>query len=63
MTLYNDIANEDGSLFPLVAGGVYDQPAREWIAMRLIRAAYADERRKQLDNDRRKARMGRGGTR
>jgi hypothetical protein len=46
MNIYNDLASESGQLNPLVSGGLLDQPAREWQALRLIRAAYLKERKK-----------------
>ena len=54
LALYNDIADDRGQLRPLVAGGVYQQPAREWLAMRVIRSAYADERSKALERERKR---------
>ena len=49
VTIYNDLASEDGSLMPLVCGGLMDQPAREWQALRLIRSAYSAERKRHIE--------------
>lgn len=54
VTIYNDLAGESGQLMPLVLGGLMDQPAREWQALRLIRAAYSDERRREMDKAKRR---------
>ena len=55
LAMYNDVATEDGCLRPLVSGGLYEQPAREWMALRLIRAAYADERERKVRDNARKS--------
>ena len=57
VTIYNDLASEEGQLLPLVAGGLMDQPAREWQALRLIRSAYAKERKRQHEESRKKAKQ------
>ena len=57
MNIYNDLASESGQLNPLVSGGLLDQPAREWQALRLIRAAYLKERKKQQEKASKKAKM------
>ena len=54
VTIYNDLAGESGQLLPLVEGGLMDQPAKEWQALRLIRAAYSEEQkraRKKADRE------------
>jgi hypothetical protein len=55
MTIYNDLASDEGQILPLVSGGLMDQPAREWQALRLIRAAYSQERKRQRDLDSKKS--------
>ena len=55
MTIYNDLASEEGQILPLVSGCLMAQPAREWQALRLIRAAYFKERKRQRDMDSKKS--------
>jgi hypothetical protein len=40
VALYADVGREDGTLMPLVDGGVWDQPARLWLGLRMVRAEY-----------------------
>lgn len=57
MNIYNDVASESGQLSPLAAGGLLDQPAREWQALRLIRAAYMKEQKRQQEKAAKKSKM------
>ena len=57
--LYADVCGEDGTLGPLVAGGVYDQPAWEWAALRVARGAYGRLRNEDYKKEERKSRRGR----
>jgi len=54
---------EDGTLRPLVDGGVYDQPSWEWAALRIARGEYgrlrAADRRKE-EQKRKHVKHGRG---
>jgi len=48
LNLHADVAPEMGGLLPWRQGGLYDHPAREVMAQRAIRAAWADLRAKDL---------------
>jgi hypothetical protein len=51
LALYSDVCGDDGTIRPLVEGGVYNQPAWEWTALRIARGEYgrlrAEDRRKE----------------
>jgi hypothetical protein len=46
LNLHADVAPEMGGLIPWREGALYDQPAREVLAQRAIRAAWSDLRAK-----------------
>ena len=48
LCLYADVCGEDGTMRPLVAGGVYDQPPWEWAALRIARGEYGRLRSEDL---------------
>ena len=59
MVLYNDVCADDGTLRPVVAGGVFDQPAKIWAALRIARGEFA--RLRDQDRKKREAKRGRRG--
>jgi hypothetical protein len=58
--LYSDVCGEDGTLRPLVGGGVYQQPSWQWAALRIARGEYGRLRAADLEKQERKSRVGRG---
>lgn len=60
MMLASDVIREDGTIGPIVAGGIMDQPAKTLAALRIIRgerARLAAEDRRRRENE---ARVQRG---
>jgi len=49
LCLYGDVADETGSLRPWWPGSLMEQPAREHMAMRVIRNAWAEHQHKELE--------------
>lgn len=59
------LANEAdmGEHRTLVAGGIYDQPARMWAAIRIARAEFGALAKKDREREERKRKSGRHGHR
>ena len=56
LALFADVGHEDGTLRPVVDGAVWDQPARLWLGLRMVRSEYA----KLREQDRKKEAQKRG---
>jgi len=57
--LFADVCGEDGTIRPLVAGGVYDQPSWEWTALRIARGEYGRLRSEDWKKQERKRNVSR----
>jgi len=57
--LFADVCGEDGTIRPLVAGGVYDQPSWEWAALRIARGEYGRLRSEDWKKQERKRNVSR----
>ena len=59
LALYADVAREDGTLAPVVDGGVWDQPSKVWMGLRIARGEYGRLREAQRKQDEAKRGHGR----
>ena len=48
LALFPDVALEGGGLLPWRPGNLYDQPVREVLALRAIRAAWSKQREAEI---------------